>query len=46
MGRHPKTFTIADLAQQSSSLAHEDKTQLLRVAPWVGCAPCDLERIG
>jgi hypothetical protein len=27
--------------------AHEDKTPLLRVAPWgVACAPCGLERIG
>jgi hypothetical protein len=36
----------ADLAGQSNSLAHEDKTPLLRVAQWVACAPCGLERMG
>jgi hypothetical protein len=36
----------ADLARQIKSLAHEDKTPPLRVAPWVACAPCGLERIG
>jgi hypothetical protein len=35
----------ADLARQSNSLPHEDKTPLLRVAQWVACAPCGLERI-
>jgi hypothetical protein len=37
---------IADLARQSISLAHEDNRQLLRVAQWVVCGPCGLERIG
>jgi hypothetical protein len=31
---------------KANSLAHEDKTPLLRVAPWVACASCGLERIG